>query len=131
MTERRCRIYRYCHRVSEVPNALEATALDGVDPDRLNQLAACLFTLNNRRFGPIPGTYVVFCVEADRRWCFGQLSADRAKPLVLFEDLSFDTPAAAQRAAERLRRMRGVSLRVSRTGPSHGRLASCAGRKPV
>lgn len=98
--------------LADTPNALEAMALDGLDPDRLNQLAECLFTLNNRRFGPIPGAYVVFCVEADRRWCVGQLSADRAKPLVLFEDLSFDTPAAAQRAAEQLRSTRGEGRTV-------------------
>lgn len=88
-------------------SALEAAALDALDADRLNQLAECLFTLNNRRFGPIPGAYVVCCVEEGRRWCVGQLSADRARPLVLFGELAFDTPAAAQRAAERLRRERG------------------------
>jgi hypothetical protein len=93
--------------LADAPNALEATALDGLDPDRLNQLAECLFTLNNRRFGPIPGAYVVYCVEAGRRWCVGQLSADRAKPLKLFEDMAFDRPEAAQRAAEALRQARG------------------------
>lgn len=85
----------------------EAAALDALDPDRLNQLAECLFTLNNRRFGPIPGAYVVYCIEEGKRWCVGQLSADRAKPLVLFDELEFDSPAAAQRAATRLRRERG------------------------
>lgn len=88
-------------------SAREAQALDPLDPDRLNQLAECLFTLNNRRFGPIPGAYVVLCVEEGRRWCVGQLSADRARPLVVFDELEFDTPTAAQRAAARLRRERG------------------------
>jgi len=88
-------------------NGLEAALLGGLDRDRLNQLAECLFTLNNRRFGPIPGAYVVMCTEAGKRWCVGQLSADRARPVLLFEDLAFETPAAARRAAERLRRERG------------------------
>ena len=87
--------------------ALEADALGALDPDRLNQLAECLFTLNDRHFGPIPGAYVVYCSEPGRRWCVGQLSADRARPLVLFDNLEFDTPQAAQRAAKALRRKRG------------------------
>jgi len=86
---------------------LEAAVLGGLDRDRLNQLAECLFTLNNRRFGPIPGAYIVMCTEPGRRWCVGQLSADRARPVVLFKELEFPTPAAAQRAAGRLRRARG------------------------
>ncbi len=89
------------------PNKLESALLGTLDPDKLNQLAECLFTLNNRHFGPIPGAYVVVCTEAERRWCVGQLSADRARPLNLFEALTFDTPAAASRAATRLRRTRG------------------------
>jgi len=89
------------------PNGLESALLADLDRDRLNQLAECLFTLNNRRFGPIPGAYVVMCTEPGRRWCVGQLSADRARPVLLFEALEFDSPAAAQRAAERLRRTRG------------------------
>lgn len=88
-------------------NGLEATVLAGLDRDRLNQLAECLFTLNNRRFGPIPGAYVVMCTDPGKRWCVGQLSADRARPVLLFEELEFDSPEAAQRAAERLRRTRG------------------------
>ena len=88
-------------------NGLEATVLAGLDRDRLNQLAECLFTLNNRRFGPIPGAYVVMCTDPGKRWCVGQLSADRARPVLLFEELEFDSPVAAQRAAERLRRTRG------------------------
>ena len=87
-------------------NRLEAAALAPLDPDKLNQLAECLFTLNNRRFGPVAGAYVVVCTQAGRRWCVGQLSADRARPLILFEDLEFNTPTAARRAAERLRRER-------------------------
>lgn len=90
-------------------NDREAALLGALDPDKLNQLAECLFTLNNRRFGPIPGAYVVVCTEVARRWCVGQLSADRARPLIVFEELEFDTPAAATRAATHLRRERGES----------------------
>ena len=91
------------------PNSLEASLLRGLDADRLHQLSECLFTLNNRRFGPIPGAYVVMCTEPGKCWCVGQLSADRARPVVLFEDLVFDSPGAAQQAAEQLRKSRGES----------------------
>jgi hypothetical protein len=89
------------------PSALEKSVLGTPDPDRMNQLGECLFTLNSRRFGPIPGAYVVVCVEPERRWCVGQLSADRARPLVMFDDLMFSDPALAQEAAEGLRTARG------------------------
>jgi len=95
--------------LGEEPSGLEHALLDGLDADRMNQLAECLFTLNSRRFGPIPGAYVVICTEPGKRWCVAQLSADRGRPLRLFEDLAFDSPAAAQRAATRLRRTRGES----------------------
>lgn len=88
-------------------NELESAMLADLDRDRLHQLAECLFTLNNRRFGPVPGAYVVMCVEPGKRWCVGQLSADRARPVRLFEELMFGSAAAARRAAERLRRTRG------------------------
>lgn len=89
------------------PSALESEVFGGLDPDRVNQLAECLFTLNSRRFGPIPGAYVVVCTKPGARWCVGQLSADRARPVVLYEHLGFDDPTAAQHAAEALRRERG------------------------
>lgn len=89
------------------PSTLESAVLDGLDRDKLNSLAECLFTLNSRRFGPIPGAYVVVCVEPGRRWCVGQLSADRARPLVLFDALSFSDSGLAQHAAEQLRIERG------------------------
>lgn len=88
-------------------NHLESELLSSLDPDKLNQLAECLFTLNSRRFGPIPGAYVVVCTQPAKRWCVGQLSADRGRPLVMFEDLEFKTPASARRAATRLKRERG------------------------
>ncbi len=91
------------------PSALEQSVLGPLDPDRMNQLGECLFTLNSRRFGPIPGAYVVVCVEADKRWCVGQLSADRVRPVVMFEDMMFEDPALAQQAAEALKVARGES----------------------
>lgn len=91
----------------EPPNALEQAVLGPLDRDKLSDLAECLFLLNNRRFGPIPGAYVVVCTVPDQAWCVGQLSADRAKPLVLFEDKVFATPQAAQEEAERIRSARG------------------------
>lgn len=91
----------------EPPSALESAVFGELDPDRVNKLAECLFTLNNRRFGPIPGAYVVVCTRPGARWCVGQLCADSARPVVLYEKLEFDDPSAAQRAAGRLRRARG------------------------
>ncbi len=91
------------------PNTLERAALDGLDADKLNQLAECLFVLNNRHYGPIPGSYVVVCTKSDQEWCVGQLNADRAKPLVLFEDKVFGSPDLALAAAEIMRRERGES----------------------
>lgn len=90
-----------------VRSAREDALLNGLDPDRVNAFAECLFTLNNRRFGPIPGAYVVVCTAAGRRWCVGQLCADRARPVRLLEALEFDSEEKARRAALRLRRERG------------------------
>ena len=67
------------------PNDLERTALSGIDADKINDLAKCLFTLNNRQYGPIPGAYMVVCTKPDKEWCVGQLNADRVKPLILFK----------------------------------------------
>ena len=88
-------------------NELEAQALKGLDLDKLNDLAESLFVLNNRHYGPIPGAYVVVCIEPDRQWCVGQLNADRIKPLVLFEDKIFNSPEAAQEEAEKFKISRG------------------------
>lgn len=88
-------------------SAREDALLNGLDPDRVNAFAECLFTLNNRHFGPIPGAYVVICTAPGRRWCVGQLCADRARPVRLLEALEFDSVEKARRAALRLRRERG------------------------
>ncbi|MDP6429770.1 MAG: hypothetical protein QF449_01025 [Alphaproteobacteria bacterium] len=84
-------------------SALEQALLGELDREKLSDLAKVLFTLNNRRHGPIPGFYVVVCTKAEEEWCVGQLCADSEKPLMLLEDRLYDSPEAAQAAAERLK----------------------------
>ena len=64
-------------------NDLEKIALNNLDKDKLNDLAECLFVLNNRKYGPIPGAYIVMCTKPGKEWCVAQLNADRAKPFIL------------------------------------------------
>ncbi len=88
-------------------NDLETAALGELDVDKLNQLAECLFVLNNRRYGPIPGAYMVVCTKPDEEWCVGQLNADRLKPIILFEDKVFSSPGQARQEALRIKEARG------------------------
>tara|TARA_B100000029_G_scaffold16793_1_gene17150 strand:- start:1967 stop:2335 length:369 start_codon:yes stop_codon:yes gene_type:complete len=88
-------------------NDLEKMAMNGLDEDKVNDLAKCLFTLNNRRYGPIPGAYMVMCTKPNKEWCVAQLNADRAKPFILFEDKVFTSIEAAQKEAERIKKERG------------------------
>ena len=81
-----------------------------IGEDKVNDLAECLFTLNNRQYGPIAGAYVAVCTIEGKEWCVGQLNADRAKPLILFEDKVFSTPEEAQNEALRLKEERGESV---------------------
>ena len=90
-------------------NNLEIVALCDLDEDKLNDLAKCLFTLNNRKYGPIPGAYMVMCTKPGKEWCVAQLNADRAKPFVIFEDKVFTSIEAAQKEAERIKKKRGES----------------------
>ena len=90
-------------------NKLEKVALGDLDEDKLNDLAKCLFTLNNRKYGPIPGAYMVMCTKPGKEWCVAQLNADRAKPFVIFEDKVFTSIEAAQKEAERIKKERGES----------------------
>ena len=90
-------------------NNLEKVALGDLDEDKLNDLAKCLFTLNNRKYGPIPGAYMVMCTKPGKEWCVAQLNADRAKPFVIFEDKVFTSIEAAQKEAERIKKKRGES----------------------
>ena len=87
-------------------NELEKNALGNLDEDKLNELAKSLFTLNNRKYGPIPGAYMVMCTKPGKEWSVAQLNADRAKPFIIFEDKSFNTIEAAQKEAERIKKER-------------------------
>ena len=90
-------------------NSLEKVALGDLDEDKLNDLAKCLFTLNNRKYGPIPGAYMVMCTKPGKEWCVAQLNADRAKPFVIFEDKVFPSIEEAQKEAIRIKKERGES----------------------
>ena len=90
-------------------NNLEKVALGDLDEDKLNDLAKCLFTLNNRKYGPIPGAYMVMCTKPGKEWSVAQLNADRAKPFIIFEDKSFNTIEEAQKEAEKIKKERGES----------------------
>jgi len=87
----------------EPASPLEQALLGGLDREKLSDLAEVLFALNNHRHGQIPGFYVVVSAEAEKKWCVGQLCADREKPLMLFDGELYDSPDAAQAAAERLK----------------------------
>ena len=90
-------------------NQLEKNALGNLNEDKLNELAKSLFTLNNRKYGPIPGAYMVMCTKPGKEWSVAQLNADRAKPFIIFEDKSFNTIEEAQKEAERIKKKRGES----------------------
>ena len=90
-------------------NRFEKNALKDLDMDKMNDLAECLFVLNNRRYGPIPGAYMVMCTKPGKEWCVGQLNADRAKPFILFNDKVFSSPEEAQKEAEKIKKDRGES----------------------
>ncbi len=91
-------------------NELEKNVISTLDEDKVSDLAECLFTLNNRHYGPIAGAYVAVCTVEGKEWCVGQLNADRAKPLILFEDKVYNTPEEAQIEAGRLKEERGESV---------------------
>ena len=90
-------------------NTLEKNALKDLDMDKMNDLAECLFVLNNRNYGPIPGAYMVMCTKPGKEWSVAQLNADRAKPFIIFEDKVFNSIEAAQKEAERIKKERGES----------------------
>ena len=90
-------------------NSLEKNALNGLDIDKINDLAKCLFVLNNRKYGPIPGAYMVMCTKPGKEWCVAQLNADRAKPFILFENKVFSSAKEAQLEAEKIKKERGES----------------------
>ena len=88
----------------DVPmSGLETRILEDLDPDKLSDLAEVLFAFNNYRVGPMPGFFVAVVVTPGKEWCVGQLCADRAKPLKLFDKKIYKTAAGAQKAAVRMR----------------------------
>ena len=89
-------------RVEEL-NKLESKILKDLDPDKLSDLSEVLYAFNNYKVGPMDGFYMAVEVVSGTKWCVGQLCADRAKPLKLFEDQLFDTPEAAQKAAGKMK----------------------------
>tara|TARA_B100000780_G_scaffold66471_1_gene43788 strand:- start:2756 stop:3124 length:369 start_codon:yes stop_codon:yes gene_type:complete len=89
------------------PNVMEKQLINSLDDDKVDDLSKCLFTLNNRRYGPIAGAYVVVCIKEGEQWCVGQLNADRAKPVILFEDKVFSNPEDAQTEAQNIKLQRG------------------------
>ena len=91
-------------------NDLEKDVISSLDEDKVSDLAECLFTLNNRHYGPIAGAYVAVCTIEGKEWCVGQLNADRAKPLILFEDKVFGSPGEAQDDAIRWKEEQGESV---------------------
>ena len=90
-------------------NKLEKNALGNLDEDKLNELAKSLFTLNNRKYGPIPGAYMVMCTKPEKEWCVAQLNADRARPFIIYEDKAFSSIIDAQKEAEKMKKERGES----------------------
>lgn len=66
-------------------------------------LAKILFKANHCRPGPVAGWYVVVCVEPNQRWAVGQLRADAARPVQVFEDLVFESESDARDKALALR----------------------------
>ena len=90
-------------------NNLEKTAMNDLDKDKINDLAECLFVLNNKKYGPIPGAYMVMCTKPGKEWCVAQLNADRAKPFILFENKVFPSIEKAQKEAARIKKERGES----------------------
>lgn len=92
-------------------SAMEGQLLGGLDLEKLSDLAEVLFALNNYRIGPIPGFYVAIEVTPGKEWCVGQLCADRAKPLKVFDKRVYKKPETARRAAERMREKELGALR--------------------
>ena len=72
------------------------------DDSPFADLAQVLYRLNGCRPGPVRGFYVVVGIEADR-YAVGQLCADPARPVQLFEDHVYASEDLARAAAAALR----------------------------
>lgn len=86
-------------RSDAAPERVEAT-LDEQHP--YADLAKVLYRLNGSRPGPVRGFYVIVGVEPGK-YAVGQLCADPAVPVQLFEDLVFKSESAARNKAQALR----------------------------
>jgi hypothetical protein len=84
-------------------SGLETRIMQGLDAEKLSDLAEVLYAFNNYRVGPMPGFFVAVEVTPGEAWCVGQLCADREKPLKLFDKKIYKTARGAQKAAERMR----------------------------
>ena len=82
---------------------LEDSIMNPLDVDKLSDLAEVLYAFNNYKVGPMSGFFVAVEIADGEKWCVGQLCADRAKPLKLFEKKQYKTAKGAQRAAEKMR----------------------------
>ena len=94
---------KYMPTGGEALNAAEMGVLKDLDPDKLSDMAEVLYAFNNYKVGPMPGFYVAFELTPGKEWCVGQLCADRAKPIKLFDKKIYKKAVTAQRAAERMR----------------------------
>lgn len=94
---------KYMPTRGEAFNATEANILKDLDPDKLSDMAEVLYAFNNYKVGPMPGFYVAFELTPGEEWCVGQLCADRAKPIKLFDKKIYKRASSAQKAAERMR----------------------------
>ncbi|MGR9093260.1 MAG: hypothetical protein ACU85U_22030 [Gammaproteobacteria bacterium] len=96
---------------------MEGRLLGDLDLEKLSDLAEVLFALNNYRIGPMPGFYVAIEVTPGKEWCVGQLCADRAKPLKVFDKRVYKKPESAQRAAQRMRESDLAAMREGANAP--------------
>ncbi|MSR13441.1 MAG: hypothetical protein EXR86_02555 [Gammaproteobacteria bacterium] len=80
------------------------------DDSHFADLAKVLYRLNGARPGPVRGFYVIVAV-ASGRYAVGQLCADPAAPVQLFEDLVFASEAKARAKATELRAAAQLSCR--------------------
>ncbi len=94
---------KYMPTRGEDLNPTEMDVLKDLDPDKLSDMAEVLYAFNNYKVGPMPGFYVAFELTPGKQWCVGQLCADRAKPIKLFDKKIYKRASSAQRAAERMR----------------------------
>ena len=94
---------KYMPSLGDSLSEREMGVLQDLDPDKLSDMAEVLYAFNNYKVGPMPGFYVAFELTPGKEWCVGQLCADRAKPIKLFDDKIYKKAETAQRAAEKMR----------------------------